>query len=137
MLEIVQASIEVEEEKPALNLCGLAKYRDEFRAAVDKDRDWRDEAKEDVEFYYGKQWSDSDRLAMNEVGRPIITINRIKPLINLLSGYQRLNRYEPEFLPRTKSDMELCNVRKGVTKYILDMQPDHFIDKVSCCPLGF
>ena len=118
MLEI--ASIEVQEEKPVQNIGSLAKYRDEFRAAVDKDRDWRDEAKEDVEFYYGKQWSDSDRLAMNEVGRPIITINRIKPLINLLSGYQRLNRYEPEFLPRTKSDMELCNVRKGVTKYILD-----------------
>ncbi|TCL39959.1 hypothetical protein EV210_101157 [Anaerospora hongkongensis] len=96
------------------------RYRDEFRASVDKDRDWRVEAREDIEFFCGKQWDDRDRQILNEQGRPTLTINRIKPLINLLSGYQRLNRFEPEFLPRTKNDIDLCSVRKGVTKYIMD-----------------
>jgi hypothetical protein len=116
----------------------FTQYRDEFRASVDKERDWRNEAKEDIEFFCGKQWDDRDRIALNEQGRPTLTINRIKPLINLLSGYQRLNRYEPEFLPRTKSDIELCTVRKGVTKYIMDqcdyasIESSVFLDGAIC-----
>lgn len=98
----------------------LARYRKEFQSAVDKERDWREEAKEDFEFYCGKQWSDNDRRTLNEQGRPTLTINRVRPLINLLSGYQRFNRYESEFLPRTKDDIDLCTVRKGITKYIFD-----------------
>ncbi len=38
----------------------------------------------------------------------------------MLSGYQRLNRYDIDFLPRTSDDGDLCKVRKGLTKYILD-----------------
>lgn len=116
----------------------FAQYRDEFRASVDRDREWRNEAKEDMEFYCGKQWADQDSAALAEQGRPTLTINRIKPLINLLSGYQRLNRFEPEFLPRTKSDMDLCMVRKGVTKYIMDqcdyasIESSVFIDGAIC-----
>lgn len=83
-------------------------------------RDWREAAKEDYEFVEGKQWSDADVRALREHGRPAITINRIKPLINLLSGYQRLNRYDIDFLPRTEDDLDLCTVRKGVTKYVCD-----------------
>ena len=98
----------------------LSKRRTEFRAAVDKNMEWRDEAREDYEFYRGLQWNKETERALMEQGRPVITDNRIKPLINLVSGYQRLNRYEPEFLPRTNKDNDLCSVRKGLTKYIFD-----------------
>ncbi|MBQ6297012.1 MAG: hypothetical protein IJK81_04880 [Selenomonadaceae bacterium] len=37
-----------------------------------------------------------------------------------MSGYQRLNRYDIDFLGRTFDDMELCQVRSGMTKYITD-----------------
>ncbi|MBP2660798.1 MAG: hypothetical protein H6Q69_3830, partial [Firmicutes bacterium] len=116
----------------------LAKRRTEFRAAVDKDQEWRDQAREDYQFYYGKQWNESTEHQLREAGRPVITDNRIKPLINLLSGYQRLNRYEAEFLPRTSEDEELCAVRKGLTKFITD-QCDYgtqeslmFMDGIIC-----
>jgi len=99
----------------------LSKRRNEFRAAVDKDQDFRDEAHEDYDFYDGrKQWNEGTKRNLEELGRPVITDNRIKPMINLLSGYQRMNRYEPEFLPRTDDDIGLCTVRKGLTKYIFD-----------------
>ena len=98
----------------------VGKFRKWFRDAVDGMEDWRNEAQEDYEFVAGKQWSDADIAAFEETGRPAITINRIKPLINVLSGYQRLNRYDIDFLPRTGDDVNVCEVRKGMTKYILD-----------------
>lgn len=98
----------------------LAKYRRWFREAVDGAEKWRQAAQEDYDFVSGKQWKDEDIQAFEATGRPAITINRIKPLINVLSGYQRLNRYDIEFLPRTGDDIDICQVRKGMTKYVLD-----------------
>ncbi len=94
--------------------------RDWFRAAVAADASWREEALEDIEFYAGEQWDTASKDSLKEQRRPAITINHIRPLINLLSGYQRLNRYEPDFLPRTGDDIEKCNVAKGITKYLFD-----------------
>lgn len=98
----------------------LAKCRKWFRAAVDKGQKWREEAKEDYEFTAGKQWTDEEIKIFKTDGRPAITINRIKPLLNILSGYQRLNRYDIEFLARTNDDVDLCHVRRGITKYVMD-----------------
>ena len=99
---------------------GIGKFREWFREAVDAANDWRQEAQEDYDFVAGKQWSEADKQRLAESGRPAITINRIKPLINVLSGYQRLNRYDIDFLPRTSDDIDICQVRKGITKYVLD-----------------
>lgn len=98
----------------------LAQCRKWFRAAVEHGEDWRREAREDYEFVAGKQWTDEEIAAFQEDHRPVITINRIKPLLNILSGYQRLNRYDIDFLARTSDDVELCQIRSGVTKYVMD-----------------
>ena len=99
---------------------GIGLYRRWFREAVDHSRKWQDEAREDFEFVNGKQWSKAEIKRFEETARPALTINRIKPLINLLSGYQRLNRFEIEFLARSPDDSEIAQVRKGITKYIFD-----------------
>ena len=98
----------------------IAKFRRLFREAVDAAEPWQNEALEDYEFVAGKQWSEEELQRFEKTKRPAITINRIKPLMNILSGYQRLNRYDIDFLPRTSDDQTICEVRKGVTKYILD-----------------
>ena len=108
---------ELFKREPSGNLGQCRKW---FQAAVDGGRKWREEAKEDYEFVAGKQWSDEDIAAFQEDGRPAITINKIKPLLNILSGYQRLNRLDIEFLARTSDDVELCQVRRGITKYVMD-----------------
>lgn len=97
-----------------------ARFRDWFRSSVDKWQSWRDEAKEDYGFVAGDQWRNEDRDKMAKEGRPAITINKIKPQINILSGYQRSNRLDFDFLPRTSDDAKLCEVRKGMTKYVMD-----------------
>ena len=66
----------------------LAQCRKWFQAAVDGGKRWREEAREDFEFTAGKQWTDEEIKAFREDGRPAITINRILPLLNILSGYQ-------------------------------------------------
>ena len=98
----------------------LLKYKRWFKEAVEYQQDWRNLAQEDREFYSGKQWADADKKTLESAKRPAITINRIKPLINVLGGYQRLNRYDIDFLPRTNDDDEQAQLRKGVTKYIMD-----------------
>ena len=103
--------------EPSDNLRQCRKW---FQAAVDSGKKWREEAKEDFEFTAGKQWTDEEIKQFQKDGRPAITINRILPLINILSGYQRLNRYDIDFLGRTADDVELCQVRRGMTKYIMD-----------------
>ena len=115
----------IDEEKPADGSVqssqeGIEKFRTWFRAAVDSAEDWQEEAREDYDFFEGRQWTETEKQAFFKSGRPAITINRIKPLMNVLSGYQRLNRYDIEFLPRTGDDVEICQVRKGMTKYVMD-----------------
>ncbi|MGP1380909.1 MAG: portal protein [Dialister pneumosintes] len=81
---------------------------------------WRNVAKQNYEFVKGKQWTDGDLNAMNKAGRPAITVNRIKPMINLLCGYSAQNETEPDFLPRSEEDDRVSRVAKGITKYVFD-----------------
>lgn len=109
-----------EQEQPKDEHDMLAQCRKWFRAAVDHGEEWRREAKEDYDFVAGKQWTDEEIAQFQEDHKPVIVINKIKPLLNILSGYQRLNRYDIDFLARTNDDVDLCQVRAGVTKYVMD-----------------
>nr|DAY14543.1 MAG TPA: portal protein [Caudoviricetes sp.] len=99
---------------------------------------WRQNAKQDYKFMQGKQWDDADMKKMSEAGRPAITINRIRPIINLLCGYASQNETEPDFLPRSEEDDRVSRVAKGITKYCLDRanyqrnKGKCFRDKIIC-----
>ena len=117
---------------------GIGFYRRWFREAIDHSRRWNDEAREDYDFVEGNQWSKSEIKRFEDSGRPAIVINRIRPLLNLLSGYQRVNRLDIDFVGRTPDDGEIAQVRKGLTKYILDIcdydtnESAVFIDSAIC-----
>lgn len=117
-MEITNTNLPVTD--PFFENQGIGLYRRWFREAVDRSQKWQDEAREDFDFVGGKQWGKAEIKRFEETARPALTINRIKPLINLLSGYQRLNRYDVEFLARTPDDTEIAQVRKGITKYVFD-----------------
>ena len=61
------------------------------KSALAATSEWRKAAAEDFAFMQGKQWQDGDLKKMREAGRPAITINRIRPVINLLCGYASQN----------------------------------------------
>ena len=99
---------------------------------------WRDYAKQDYQFVEGKQWTDADLKKMRKAERPAITINRIRPIINLLCGYSAQNETEPDFLPRSEEDDRVARVAKGITKYAFDqtnyqrVKKQAFRDAVTC-----
>lgn len=98
----------------------LSKFRKWFKGAIEAWQKWQDEAKEDYDFVAGKQWRPEEIAEFEKQEKPPLVINRIRPLINILSGWQRSNRFDLSFLPRTGDDIELADLREGITKYIMD-----------------
>lgn len=98
----------------------LSEARNNVKRALQLTSEWRKSAKEDYDFMRGKQWTDADLKVMKQKSRPVITINRIRPVVNLLSGYAAQNETEPDFLPRSEEDDRVARVAKGITKYTFD-----------------
>lgn len=98
----------------------LSEARSNVKKALQLTSEWRKNAKEDYDFMRGKQWTDADLKVMKQKSRPAITINRIRPVVNLLSGYAAQNETEPDFLPRSEEDDRVARVAKGITKYTFD-----------------
>ena len=94
--------------------------RQKVKNALSDTHDWRKVARDDFLFMQGKQWNNADLENMKKAGRPVITINRVRPVINLLCGYAAQNETEPDFLPRSEEDDRIARVAKGITKYTLD-----------------
>lgn len=94
--------------------------KENVKRALVINEDWRKEAHEDYAFVQGKQWTDSDKKILKDANRPCITINRIRPVVNLLCGYAAQNETEPDFMPRSEEDDRISRVAKGITKYVLD-----------------
>lgn len=61
-------------------------------------------AKEDWDFYNNRQWSDDDANALKGKNRPIITWNRVSPLVNAVVGSEINNRREVRYFPREQGD---------------------------------
>ena len=117
----------------------LTELRDRFRNAVDADRKWREEALEDFGFKWGTgQWSASDLATLALQKRPGLVVNKIAPLLKLLGGYQRLNRYEPILLPRTADDHEKAKKATALTSWVMDEtdylneESEMFDDGITC-----
>ncbi len=117
----------------------LAALRERFRHAVDADRKWREEAVEDFGFKWGTaQWNASDLATLAMQKRPGLVLNKIAPLLKLLGGYQRLNRYDPILLPRTADDFEKAKKATALTKWVLEEtdflneESEMFDDGVTC-----
>lgn len=98
----------------------LEQHKEAFVGDHDFQRDWRVKAKSCYRFESGKQWDETTLSRLEAEGRPHITINKIRPTVNVVAGFQRMNPYEPQFKPRTKTDLEDAKIAYGVTKYVLD-----------------
>lgn len=72
-------------------------------------------------FYRGEQWDPADRAKLKKVGRPYLTINKIKPTINNVVGEQIRNQAEATFRPRTEGLTETAEALSRVYKQILDV----------------
>ncbi|MBW1996416.1 MAG: hypothetical protein JRJ29_00485 [Deltaproteobacteria bacterium] len=87
--------------------------------AREADREWREFSKQDFDYYLGNQWSYEAKAAMEQTKRPALTINQIKTLIKLVSGYQRSNRYPIRVYGNEESDAEVADILEAL---ILNIQ---------------
>ena len=91
-----------------------------FQRAVDGNEFWRKQARRCYDYRIGRQWDVSARKELEKQGRPALTINRVRPFMNLLTGFYMLNKSEPDFLPRTVGDDDVARIAKAVTKWVYD-----------------
>jgi hypothetical protein len=73
---------------------------------------WRAPAKEDYRYYAGNQWSDLDRMKLEQQKRPALVFNEIGDKIDALSGLERINRTDIRFVSRAP-DSDLIHDAAG------------------------
>lgn len=77
----------------------LLLHHDRFYRDADAHQQWAEKAKKCIDYFEGKQWSSADIALLEDEGRPVLTINKIKPLVNLVLGYHINNRTDRKAVP--------------------------------------
>ncbi|OPB32189.1 Phage P22-like portal protein [Bartonella sp. AR 15-3] len=99
---------------------------------------WRKNAQEDYDFYNGRQWNEQDLAALREQNRPVMTFNRVAPLINAVVGTERNNKRHVQFIPRQEGAAIANQILTGAAEWFRDEahgeyeDSDAFQDTVIC-----
>lgn len=122
------------EERPDVR----ARAKAFLRRARSHSARWRVEAREDYDFGAGKQWSDEDENRLKEQLRPVVTFNRVGPVLDAVSGSEVSNRQEVRYIPRELGDAGVNEILTGAAEWVRDEcdaedeESDAFMDTVTC-----
>jgi len=111
----------------------LRKFKGWYEEAKALSADWRDDSIEDSKFYHGGkgQWKEADIATLEAEGRPVLSINRIKPTIDLQKGIEIRSRTDIDAKPRGALDGGAADAITAGFKYIQDQNnADHKISDV-------
>jgi hypothetical protein len=112
---------------------GIRLFKKWHKEAKDTSADWRDESLEDSRFYHGGrgQWKQIDIDTLEKESRPVLSINRIKPTIDLQKGIEIRSRTDISARPRGAEDAGKADAITSGFKYIQDQNnADHKISDV-------
>ena len=87
--------------------------------------DYIEIAKQCDAFYRGQQWDHADISALDDQGRPALTINTILPTINTVLGEQTTRRMDINFKPRGRGQQEVADV---LTKLFMQIGDNNKLD---------
>ncbi len=116
----------------------LASLRKKWKDGQQFSRDWREKAREDFDFVAGNQWSVEDAEKLADQDRPLISFNRIDPIIDMISGSEVQNREEVQYVPRTPGASGQNEVLTDGAKWLRDQcdaedeESDAFRDMAIC-----
>ena len=88
--------------------------------AEEATQDARKLAERDRDYYDGKQLTSSEKAALRKRGQPDVVINRIKPKIDYLSGFEASSRTDPKAFPRTPQDEHTAEAATDALRYEKD-----------------
>lgn len=74
--------------------------------------------KKDFEFSLGKQWKEADKQQLEDAGVKALTINKIRPLIKLITGIERQGRTDLKSFPEGTEDEVLSEISTRLLKNI-------------------
>jgi hypothetical protein len=92
--------------------------RKRYKACKAHYEEWDEIAQEDYKFALGEQWTEEEREELKKAARPALTFNRIRPIINLVSGYQRENSARIKVNPEGGEDQVFSEVMDRLLKAI-------------------
>ena len=79
------------------------------------------------DFYQGEQWDPEDESALEQEGRPALTINTILPTINTILGEQSTRRADIQFKPRRNANEAVADT---LTKLYMQIADNNKLDWV-------
>jgi hypothetical protein len=91
-----------------------------FEAAERASLDEREEAELARRYVNGLQWTEEEIAALRKRGQPVITVNRIRDKISLLTGMERKQRSDPKAWPRTPAEEERADAATQALRFIAD-----------------
>lgn len=109
-----------------------------IRASRSHFADDREEKKIDYDFYAGKQWTDEEKLALEDAGRPAVVFNRCARTVNAIVGLETQNRQEVRYFPRELRDTQPIEMMSEAAKWVRDScdaqdeESEAFSDNVIC-----
>lgn len=105
---------------------------EETRARFDKVREWFRQSQSNQyenrakmaraeRFYDNEQWTEEDKLELEDRGQAPLVYNKIKPTINWILGTERKSRVEAKVLARNKHKTVSAEAKTKLLKYIDDV----------------
>lgn len=91
-----------------------------FRDSYRRGQPWRQEALESFAFVNGEQWDEAVCRDLDKEGRPHLTINKLLPQVETLSGLQRSNRLDIRALPRGSKDAQSADLMSNLIEYTVN-----------------
>ena len=95
----------------------LAHVRKLYSDDRDADKDNRDAAIEDAEFFAGKQWDDLVKARRENKRKPVLTINRTIAFVGQIVGTRRMNETVVKVLPEYGGKQAVAEKRSGLIRY--------------------
>lgn len=89
-----------------------------FKLTLEAEKEWIDEAKEDIRFKTGEQWSEDDKLKLKNQSRPCLTFNKIKAIVKLLTGHFIQNTGRIRVQPEGGEDQQFSDVSDRILNFV-------------------
>ena len=105
-------------------------HHDRFYRDQEAQYRWAETAKRGVDYFEGRQWTAANLAKLKREGRPILTINKIRSLVNLVLGYHLNNQTDRRAIPTNDGTgtADMARVQTQVLKNISDLNDLRFVD---------